>query len=127
MGVPFFWRKDMILEKPSSWDGGSVYRGSSFTLEGQVLDDDFDMSAITSARVIITNDKRQNRRIITDPIIDMNNRTISVHLSQEDTLAYKHGKIKVMVEVKLNNKHEDVLLSEVVTLLLKDSLRDEVW
>ena len=51
----------MILEKPSSWDDGSVYRGSSFTLEGQVLDNDFDMSTITSARVIITNDKRQNR------------------------------------------------------------------
>ncbi len=85
---------------------------------------DFDMDLIDFAHITIENESGRNQKIF-DADIDKENKILSCELTQEDSLNYEKGMLKVQVKIKLTNgrviSHE-VIYTNLYEILEKDIL-----
>ena len=81
----------------------SIFRGTTPTIVLKVTNEDFDMTLIDVCHVTIQNDTGRNKKVFEDPVIDTEEKTISVELCQEDTLEYEEGGIEIQVRIKLDD------------------------
>ena len=79
----------------------NIYRGTTPTIILKIDNDDFDMTDIVVCHVTIQNDNGRNKKVFDNPTIDVENKTISIELTQQDTLAYETGNINLQIKVKL--------------------------
>ena len=102
-----------------------LYRGSTPIIALKVKDPDFDMTKIGVCHVTMVNDSGRNKKVFEDPAIDIEERTIVVDLSQEDTLAFEKGNIELQARVKLLDT-DRVIVSPIILTTMKDILEGDV-
>ena len=78
-----------------------MIRGTTPTIVLKIKNPDFDMSAIDFVHISIADFSEKILKIIENPIIDIEEKTISYHLTQEDTLAFGIGTLSVQAKGKL--------------------------
>jgi len=81
----------------------TIYRGSTPTIKLRLKDLDFDMSAVQSCHVAFktVGPNSVALKVFEKPVIDLTEHTISVELSQADTLRFAYGLINVQAKLKL--------------------------
>lgn len=82
-------------------------RGTTPIVTIQIEDEDYDMDQIEVCHVTIQNDSGRNQKIFTDCELDNVNKTIKFMLSQEDTLNYEKGNVKLQVRIRLKDGKAD--------------------
>jgi len=90
----------------------SLMRISTPTIKYFIDDENFDMSRVAKSRMIISNIGGYRRIIRENPTIDIENKSFSTILTQEETKAFKVGPIEIQVHIKLDNN--SVLWTEIV-------------
>ena len=102
----------------------NIYRGTTPTIILSVKNKDFDMSTISICHVTIQNDNGKNKKVFENPIIDVENKTISVELTQQDTLDYEYGNINLQVKIKLTSGR--VIASRIIVTTMNRILEETV-
>lgn len=100
-----------------------IYKGSTPTIICDFEDEDLNFSDIVRARIVMENDDKRNHKIFNNPTINRENKTISVELSQQDTLSFDYGNLSLQAKIKLQN--ERVVISNIPVLLVERTLDDE--
>lgn len=100
----------------------NIYRSTTPTIVLKVKDNSFDMSTISVCHVTIENDSGRNKKIFEDPVINIEERTISIDLSIEDTEAFETGLIDIQVKIKLTN--DKVIASKIVNTTMERILEE---
>lgn len=101
-----------------------MYRSTTPTIILNVKNEDFDMSLIDVCHVGIKSESGTVKQIYENPIIDVENKRIVITLSQEDTLRFYVGKVKIQVKAKLKNG--SVISSKILKIDIKEILEEEV-
>lgn len=102
----------------------NLYRGTTPTIILRITNEDFDMNDIDVCHVTIETDCGKNQKIFEDPTIDIEAKTISVTLTQQETLSYKYGKICIQAKMKL--KSGTVIASKIITTTMNRSLEEQI-
>lgn len=76
-------------------------RGTTPIIKLRIKNPDFDMSTIDFVHISIENAGGKNNKIFTNTIIDTEEKTISYHLTQEDTLGFEIGPLSIQFKGKL--------------------------
>ena len=100
-----------------------IYRTTTPVLIFKIKNPDFDMSSIETCHVAIENKYNTNSLIIDDPMIDLEEKTIKVRLTQEQTQKYSVGVVKIQLKMKLNT--DDVVSSSVIEGNILEILEEE--
>lgn len=85
---------------------------------------DFDMSLIALAHITIENESGRNQKIF-PALIDVERKILYCELSQEDSLKYETGRLKVQAKIKLTNDRiisHTTILTNMEEILEKDIL-----
>ena len=101
-----------------------MYRSTTPTLVLRVKNDDFDMGKIETCHVTLKSESNGHELLITNPDIDEDEQTISVTLTQEQTLEFELGSIKIQVKLMLDNG--TVIASHVVRTSMREILEEEI-
>ena len=101
-----------------------IYRGSTPTIILRFDDEDLDFNDITACRIVMANDDNRNKKKFDNPTIDTEHETVSLELSQQDTLSFDYGNLNLQAKIKLNN--ERVILSDIAVLLVKKTLDEDI-
>ena len=72
----------------------------------------------------MANDDNRNKKIFNDPTIDREQETISIELSQQDTLGFDYGNLNLQAKIKLQN--ERVVIGDGPVMLVKKTLDETV-
>ena len=99
-----------------------IYRGTTPVITLKVNTPDFDMNNINVCHVTICDDNGKNKKTFTDPTIDVDAKTISVELTQEDTLSYAYGNINIQAKIKLESG--SIVASRIVVMTMKKILEE---
>ena len=91
------------------------YQGTTPTLIFQVKPTTFDVSTIDICHITLKNVGGSTQKTF-NAIVDPEERTLHVTLTQEDTLAFESGKMKVQGKFKLNNG-KVIASKEIITTL----------
>ena len=83
--------------------GNKLFRVSTPTLIYYIDDEDFDMSRVAKSRFIVKEYGKENRIIHENPEIDVEEKSFTTDLSQEETKSLGAGEIEVQVHIKLDN------------------------
>ena len=102
----------------------NIYRGTTPTIILKITNKDFDMSTISICHITIQNETGRNKKIYENPSIDTENKTISIELSQEDTLNYEIGNINLQVKIKLDSGR--VIASRIITTSMNKILEEQI-
>ena len=78
-----------------------MIRGTTPIIKIKIKNPDFDMSTIDFAHISIENAGGKNNKVFEDTVIDTEEKTISYHLTQEDTLGFEVGPLSVQMKGKL--------------------------
>lgn len=100
-----------------------MYKSTTPTLILRVRNEDFDMTKIVTCHVTLKSEPSGYEKMFSEPDIDTDEKTISVTLTQEDTLRFDLGKVKVQVKAKLNN--DTVIASKIVETTMRQILEEE--
>ena len=101
-----------------------IYRGSTPTIILSFENEELNFADITACRVIMANDDNRNKKIFNSPTIDREEETISVELSQQDTLGFDYGNLNLQAKIKLQN--ERVVIGDGPVMLVKKTLDETV-
>ena len=101
-----------------------IYRGTTPTIILRITNKDFDMSSIDVCHITIQNDNGKNKKIFEHPTIDVEAKTISQELTQQQTLDYDYGNINVQVKIKLNNGR--VITHPIITATMQRILEEAI-
>ena len=93
----------------------NFYQGTTPTLLFNIKPTTFDVSTLDLAHITLKNIKGGKQKTF-DAIIDVEERTLAVNLTQEDTLGFDVGKIKVQGKFLLNNG-KVISSKEIVTTI----------
>lgn len=102
----------------------NIYRGTTPTIILKIKNDDFDMTAIEICHVTIVNESGRNKKVYDNPTIDVVNKTISIELSQQDTLNYETGNIQLQTKIKLDSGR--VIASRIITTSMNKILEEQI-
>ena len=102
----------------------NLYRGTTPTIILHVTNEDFNMENISECHVTIQNDNGTNKKVFENPTIDVEEKTISVPLSQEDTFSFKYGNINIQARVKLISG--SVIASPIITTNMNRILEETI-
>ena len=102
----------------------NLYRGTTPMIILKIKTKDFDMSQIDTCHVTVQNDNGRNKKVFEHPNIDVVDKTISVPLSQTDTLAYEYGNINIQARIKLLNG--SVITHKIVTTTMEKILEETI-
>lgn len=100
-----------------------MYRGTTPTLVFK-LDTELDLTTLTQVWVTIQNGETQYNYDITMVTIDNEDKTLSVSLTQEDTLAYK--KVISLAQIRLLTSDGKALATNVVDINIHNVLKGGV-
>lgn len=101
-----------------------IYRGTTPTIMVHLRNIDFDMSDIEKCQVTLEDDRGRNQKVFNDPTIDEENKTISIELSQADTLSYDYGMLNLQIRIKLENGR--VVPTKIYSLKMGRTLNEEI-
>lgn len=102
-----------------------VFRGTTPTIILRIKNENFDMDAIDVCHVTIQNDNGKNKKVFENPNIDVTEKTISVPLSQRDTLDYQYGNINIQMKIKLKESGT-VISHKILTTTMDKILEEEI-
>ena len=85
---------------------------------------EIDLSTIELCHVTIVNEGGSNKKTYENVDIDTENNQISFQMTQEDTLEFIAGKIKIQLRAKLFNG--TVVSSKIITTTIYDVLEEVV-
>ena len=102
----------------------NLYRGTTPTIILHVTNEDFNMANISECHVTIQNDNGTNKKVFENPTIDAEEKTITVPLTQEDTLSFKYGNINIQARVKLISG--SVIASPIITTNMNRILEETI-
>lgn len=101
-----------------------MYRSTTPELVFNITNETFDMSAIDICHITLESDSGLHREIFKNPYIDVENRRVSIVLSQEDTRKFNPGKVKIQLKIKMDNG--SVICSKIMVRDMNEILEDEV-
>lgn len=101
-----------------------IRRGTTPTIVIHIKNPDMDLNTFDVCHITIANVGGFNKKVFENPEINNEEKTLSIDLSQEDTLAYESGNIEIQVKVKLNTGK--VIASEIVITTMKRILEEAV-
>lgn len=105
-------------------DNKNIYRVTTPVIILKIKNDEFDMSSIDTCHVTLESENGLTQLIITNPIIDYENKKVQVNLTQEQTSKFDCGFIKVQMKIKLNSG--SVVPSKMIKINMKEILEEEV-
>ena len=103
----------------------SFFRGSTPTLIFTIEEEDFDLEDVAICHVAIETDNCKKQKIFENPTIDLVDKTVSLTLTQQDTLFWEPGNLNAQLKFKLNNGVTSVY-SDIIVIQCKRSLEDAV-
>ena len=103
----------------------SFFRGSTPTLIFTIDEEDFDLNDVSVCHVTIETDCGKNQKIFEHPVIDTEAKTITLTLSQHDTLFWQPGNLNVQLKFRLTNGTTTVY-SDIIVVQNKRSLEDTI-
>lgn len=101
-----------------------MYKSTTPTIVLRVRNEDLDFNKIAICHVTLKSESDGFELLIEHPDIDVTERTISFTLTQEQTLYFHLGQIKVQVKVKLDNGV--VIASRIATTSMREILEEEI-
>lgn len=101
-----------------------MFRSTTPTVRLNIKNQDFDMSLIRVCHVTLESENKINKLIVENPIIDSENRRIQFRLTQEQTLKFNVGNIKIQAKMKLTNG--SVISSQIVRTSMNEILEEEL-
>lgn len=102
-----------------------IFRGTTPTIILRIKNENFDMDTIDVCHVTIQNDNGKNKKVFENPNIDVEQKTISVPLSQRDTLDYQYGNIDIQMKIKLKDSGT-VISHKILTTTMDKILEEEI-
>lgn len=102
----------------------TLYRSTTPTIILHIKDDDFDMNSISICHITIENDSGRNKKVYENAAINIEDRTISLELTQEDTLAYEPGYINLQLKIKTIDGN--VYASRILHTTINDILEEAI-
>lgn len=103
----------------------TIFRGTTPTIILKIKNENFDMATIDVCHVTIQNDNGKNKKVFENPNIDIDEKTISVPLSQNDTLDYQYGNINIQAKIKLKDTGT-VITHKILTTTMDKILEEAI-
>lgn len=102
-----------------------MFRGTTPTITFNITTD-LDLSEIEKLSIAIVNKQKTKKRIYeeSDVVIDVEEKTITLGLSQEDTLFFNAGEIDIQLKLKMKNGK--IYASKKNGTLMEDILDESV-
>lgn len=100
-----------------------MYRSTTPTVILHIKNEDFDMNQIEVCHVAIESENGRIRKIYENPDIDVENKTLTFTMTQEDTLNFYVGIIKLQVKVKIVGGA--VITSKIIVTKMNEILEEE--
>ena len=101
-----------------------IMRISTPTVIYYVDDESFDVSRVKKATMYIKNVNGSESLSFEDPMIDLEEKSFSVHLSQEQTKMFSLGSIEVQVHIKLDD--DNVVWTELVKTTIGKVIGEDI-
>ena len=101
-----------------------MYRGTTPTVILNIKNEELDMSLISLCHVTLKSEGGLTKEIFDNITIDKENRRLYFTMSQEDTMDFCVGKIKIQARVKLSN--DMVISSNIIITDMKELLEGAV-
>lgn len=101
-----------------------MYRGTTPTIILNIKNEDLDMSLIRLYHVTLKSEGGLVKEIFDNIHVDEENSRIYFTMSQEDTMAFSVGKIKLQLRVRLNN--DMVVASKIIVTNMKELLEGTI-
>ena len=101
-----------------------IYRGTTPTIMVHLRNIDFEMTEIVKCQVTLEDDRGRNQKVFDSPTIDNEHKTISIELSQADTLSYDYGMLNLQIRIKLQSGR--VAPTKIYSLLMDRTLNEEI-
>lgn len=102
----------------------TLYRSTTPKLILHIKDPEFDMESIDQAHITIENDSGRNKKIFTETAINIEDRTISIEMTQEDTLSFEPGCLNVQLKIRTTDGL--VLASKIITSSISRILEEDI-
>lgn len=102
----------------------NLYRSTTPKIILHIKDEEFDMSSIDICHITIENDSGRNKRIFQNAAVNIEDRTITLEMTQEDTAAFEPGYINIQLKIKTHDGK--VLASRIVNARINDILEEEI-
>lgn len=101
-----------------------MYRSTTPTVILHIKNEDFDMNQIEICHVAIESENGRIRKVYENPEINVEEKTLTFTMTQEDTLNFMVGNIKVQTKMKLIGGA--VVASKIITTKMNEILEEEV-
>lgn len=100
-----------------------IYQSTTPVLIFNILNDDLNLEEINVCHLTIESESGSERKIFENPTIDVENKKITQELTQEDTLLFHVGYIKLQLKIKLQNGM--VIPSKIIKTTMNEILEEE--
>ena len=101
-----------------------IMRISTPTVTYYVDDDNFDISRVKKATMYIKSVNESASLSIENPTIDLETKSFSVHLSQEQTKMFSLGSIEVQVHIKLDD--DNAIWTELIRTTIGKVIGEDI-
>lgn len=101
-----------------------MYRSTTPTVILHIKNEDFDMNQIEICHVAIESENGRIRKVYENPEINVEEKTLTFTMTQEDTLNFMVGNIKIQTKMKLIGGA--VVASKIITTRMNEILEEEV-
>ncbi len=101
-----------------------MYRSTTPTVILHIKNEDFDMNQIEICHVAIESENGRIRKVYEDPEINVEEKTLTFTMTQEDTLNFYVGVIKLQVKIKTTGGM--VITSKMIKTKMNEILEEEV-
>ena len=101
-----------------------IYRTTTPVLIFKIKNDDFDMSSILICHITLENKNGLNSLTLDNPVIDTENKTVKVRLTQDQTAMFSIGLVRIQMKIKLKN--DDVISTKVIEGDIMEILEEEL-
>ena len=101
-----------------------MYRSTTPTVILHIKNEDFDMNQIEVCHVAIESENGRIRKIYENPDLDIENKTITFTMTQEDTLNFMVGNIKLQTKMRIIGGA--VVASKMIVTRMNEILEEEV-
>jgi len=88
------------------------------------LHTDLDLEYVEECRVVVSSEQETHKIAYSNVTIDSENKTASFQMTQEDTLSFYSGNVKIQLRLKFQNG--SVKASKIVMANMNDCLEDVV-
>lgn len=101
-----------------------MYRSTTPTIILKIKNEDFDLSLIDICHITIESEFSSDKLIIENPQIDIEEKTIAFTLTQQQTLDFSVGCIKIQIKAKLQNGI--VIPSKIIKTKMYEILEEDI-